>query len=148
MPVRWAKSCNSPLERTLSPATSPLRITTGVTLRGAGAGVTILQKLNGATNNSFIPGPNQGPLVFIQTFGPALGGPTNLTADAVKGAFSITVASATGFAAGQLMRIDELSGAAFVTDPQGRGQVWASADFRVVWNMFNPPGPSDDFASR
>jgi hypothetical protein len=67
-----------------------------------------------------------------------------LTADAAKGAFSITVASTTGFAVGQLVLLDELSKASWQPDPNNRGQIWMSADGRVAWQLHNPSQPTDD----
>lgn len=120
------------------------------TLRGSGAGVTILQKTNGAilsrsatavlgtgTSSGVVaPGasgsttifhPNSGgasatdpyPVVVIGT---GLGGTytqtsTNLTADALQGAMSITVASASGFSVGQSVILDELTGATYQNCP-------------------------------
>ena len=44
--------------------------------------------------------------------------------------------------------LDEASGAGWQADPQGRGQIWASADWRVVWQKHNPAVPYvDDFAA-
>jgi hypothetical protein len=37
-----------------------------------------------------------------------------------------------------------LSGAGWQTDPAGRGQIWASPDFRVVWQLHNPAQGTDD----
>jgi hypothetical protein len=72
------------------------------------------------------------------------GSSTNLTADAVKGAYSVTVSSAAAFSAGRFVLLDELSNASWQTDPAGRGQIWASPDFRVVWQRHNPPASGDD----
>jgi hypothetical protein len=123
-----------------------LLINKAITLRGAGPGQTILQKTDGAKPDTEATGPSPSPIVII---GPAQfdnnqGGSTNLTADAVKGAYSVTVASASHFSAGQVVLLDELSGAAWQTDPGGRGQIWASPDFRVVWQRHNPGQSTDD----
>ncbi|MGZ6125491.1 MAG: hypothetical protein ACXWLR_11065, partial [Myxococcales bacterium] len=40
--------------------------------------------------------------------------------------------------------VDELSGAGWQTDPAGRGQIWASPDFRVVYQRHNPGQGTDD----
>jgi hypothetical protein len=131
-----------------------LVINKGITLRGAGPGQTTLAKTNGAK-----PYPQAGvsarpsPLILVGpamwgTAGDAAGavGSTNLTADAVKGAYAVTVASAAGFSAGQIVLLDEASGAGWQTDSQGQ-QIWASSDCRVVWQKHNPMIPSvDDFA--
>ena len=121
-------------------------INKGVTLRGAGPGQTTLQKTDGATPGSYIPGPNPSPIVIVGPARWANGGgtSTNLTSDGVKGANSVTVASSVGFSAGQFVLLDELSNASWQTDPGGRGQIWASPDFRVVWQRHNPPQPTDD----
>ncbi|HUM09996.1 MAG TPA: glycosyl hydrolase family 28-related protein [Myxococcaceae bacterium] len=117
----------------------------GITLRGAGPGQTRLQKTDGAKPGQEATGPRPSPIVII---GPARWnkdqrGSTllsaNLTADATKGGSSITIASTAGFTAGQIVLLDELSGAAWQTDPAGRGQIWASPDFRVVWQRHHPP---------
>jgi hypothetical protein len=125
-----------------------LLIDKGITLRGAGPGQTTLQKTDGAKPGLEATGTRPSPIVIL---GPSRwtnnGGfatSTNLTADAAKGAHSITVASATRFMAGQTVLLDELSGAEWQTDPCGRGRIWAAADFRVVWQRHNPPQSTDD----
>src|SRR5262249_14102889 len=69
----------------------------GITLRGAGPGQTILQKTDGAKPGQEATGPKPSPVVII---GPARWNDgqhpyrsTDLTADAIKGASSVTVAS-------------------------------------------------------
>ncbi len=120
----------------------------GITLRGAGPGVTILSRADGARLGSYIPGSNPSPMIIL--------GPQRynndetaivLTADAVQGMNSVQVASTAGLSVGQIVLIDEVSGASWQTDPLGRGQIWASSDFRVVWKKHNPPRPNDDFPS-
>lgn len=127
-----------------------LLIDKGITLRGAGPGQTTLQKTDGAKPGVEATGAKPSPVVIL---GPSrwaangnngFGGSTNLTVDAVKGAYSITVESANGFKVGQTVLLDELSGAAWQTDPCGRGQIWASPDFRVVWQLHRPAQPTDD----
>lgn len=54
------------------------------------------------------------------------------------------MASTAGLSVGQIVLIDELSGAQWMADPQGRGQVWASPDWRVVYQLHNPGQPTDD----
>ena len=131
---------------TISTTGGYILINKGITLRGAGPGQTTLQKTNGAKPGSYFPGPNPSPIVIV---GPARwdnggGTSTNLTSDAVKGANSVNVASTAGFSAGQFVLLDELSNASWQTDPGGRGQIWASPDFRVVWQRHNPPLSTDD----
>lgn len=70
---------------------------------------------------------------------------TTLSANGTKGSYSITVTSATGFSVGDLVRVDELSNAAFRTDPRGGGTIWASSDFRVTYQCTNPPDGLEDF---
>jgi hypothetical protein len=122
----------------------------GITLRGAGPGQTILQKTDGAKPGVEATGPKPAPIVILgpgrwandDHFGFA--GSSNLAADAVKGANSVSVASPADFKAGQTVLLDELSGADWQMDPQGRGQVWAAPDFRVVWQLHNPRQSTDD----
>jgi hypothetical protein len=70
----------------------------------------------------------------------------NLAADTVKGAYTCQLASAPsgGLSPGQIVLIDELSGASWQPDPLGYGQVWASPDWRVVYQRHNPAQGSDD----
>jgi hypothetical protein len=120
----------------------------GITLRGAGPGITILHRTNGARLGSYVPGPSPSPMIIV--------GPqrynndeiaTALTADAAQGINSVQVASTAGFSVGQIVLMDEASGAGWQIDPLGRGQIWASPDFRVVWKKHGPPQPYDDFPS-
>src|SRR5262245_30188060 len=86
-----------------------LGINKGITLRGAGPGTTILKRTNGAVPGSYTPkvaapivviGPNRWPRADDNTS-------QRLTADGAKGATSVTVASAGGFAPGQFVLLDE-----------------------------------------
>ena len=120
-------------------------INKGITLRGAGPGLTTLAKTNGAKPFQSEPGPHPSPLVVVgtslfSTTGDSIDvvASTNLTADAAKGAYTVTVANAAGFVPGQIVLLDEASGADWRTDPQGRGQIWAAPDWRVVWQKHNP----------
>jgi len=117
----------------------------GVTLRGAGPDSTLLQT-NGATPGSYIPGVSK-PIIIIGPVrwdpdGPAF----DLASDAPKGATSVQLASAPpgGLSPGQIVLIDELSGAAWQPDPAGRGQIWAAPDWRVVYQRHNPERGTDD----
>src|SRR6266852_4694094 len=118
----------------------------GITLRGAGPTSTLLRRTNGATPGSYIPGVAE-PVIIV---GPARWGTPgtafNLASDAVKGTASVRLASSPGggLSAGQIVLIDELSGAAWRTDPAGRGQIWASSDWRVVYQRHNPSLGTDD----
>jgi hypothetical protein len=123
-----------------------LLVHTPITLRGAGAGTTILQKTDGAKLNQETP-PDSQPIVIVGPMrwpSPDESTSVNLTVDGAKGAYSVTVASGAGFATGQMVLLDELSGSSWQTDPLGRGQVWASPDFRVVWKFHNPGQSNDD----
>ena len=141
-----------------------LLIHSPITLRGSGAGVTILKKTNGARGRTsqaaagtsgirtpvdpgsythdaqpvVIVGPSRWP-------GPDKSGSQNLTADGQRGARSVTVANGSGFAAGQFVILDELSGASWQPTPTGfpsAAKVWQGD--RVVWNIHNPSQPGDD----
>jgi hypothetical protein len=131
-----------------------LRVNKSITLRGAGPGKTILAKTNGAKPFQSAVGAKPSPLVVI---GAALfsanedntsaGASVALTADAVKGESSIKVSDAASFVAGQIVLLDEASGASWQQDPQGRGKIWAAADWRVVWQKHDPAVQFvDDFA--
>jgi hypothetical protein len=112
----------------------------GITLRGAGAGVTTLQRANGARLGSDAPGSNPSPIIIA--------GPqrynnndisTALTVDAVQGTNSVQVASTAGFSVGQIVLLDEASGAGWQPDVIWSDmQIWAAPDYRVVWQKHNP----------
>lgn len=124
-----------------------IRVNKGVTVRGAGAGTTILTRTGGATMNSYFPGSNPSPMVQLGGGEDASSG-TLLTADAADGANSVRVADATGFKVGQFVLLNEASGAAWQPDPLWtQYQIWASPDYRVVWQKHKPQGPADDFGS-
>jgi len=123
-----------------------LLISKNITLRGAGVGLTILRKTNGAHINvdtaaSYEPiiiiGPGRWP-------GPDESTAQDLSSDGKKGAMSATVKDGGGFAAGQFVLLDELSGATWQPDRLGRGSIWASNDYRVVWQFHNPGLGFDD----
>lgn len=134
-----------------------LLLHTGITLRGSGAGKTVLSKTNGARARTspmqpvdpgsyaydaqpvVIIGPSRWPKVDLTS--------QNLTADGAKGDSSVTVASALGFSAGQFVLLDELSGASWQNTPTGflnNGQAGTSGTVkvwqgdRVAWNMHLP----------
>ncbi len=122
-----------------------LLINKGITLRGAGPGQTTLAKTDGAKPFTEAAGHAPSPLIIV---GPSrysttrdptgVAGSTDLTADAAKGAYAVTVANAAGFSRGQVVLLDEASGAVWRTDPLGRGEIWAAPDWRVVWQKHNP----------
>lgn len=79
----------------------------------------------------------------------AIGCGTQLDADAAQGATTIQVHTTTGLSVGQIIMIDEATGAKFQNDPVGPnlyGQVWAAPDWqntspspatgRVQWAKF------------
>jgi hypothetical protein len=126
-----------------------LLINKGITLRGAGPGQTTLAKTNGAKPFQAAVSAKPSPLIIVgpSRWNNGAVGSTDLTADAVKGSYAVTVAKPAGFSAGQIVLLDEASGAGWQTDPQGRGQIWASPDWRVVWQKHDPVVQYvDDFA--
>ncbi len=131
--------------------TDHIAITKGITLRGSGSNATLLKKSNGATPGSdtvgdarpvVVIGPNRWPHIDEATT-------QNLTADAVKGTFSVTVANGAGFVAGQFALLDEdnyLTGS-FILLPDRNGSpttVKIFATDRVVWQRHLPTAPEDD----
>jgi hypothetical protein len=124
----------------------------GVTLRGAGPGATILQRTNGAKLNSPSPGAKPSPIIIVgpqRWRTPGAVTTTTLTADAAAGSKSLQVASTAGFTVGQIVLLDEASGAAWQPDIVWKDmQIWASPDYRVVWQKHDPPYQYfDDFAA-
>jgi hypothetical protein len=141
-----------------------LLIRSSITLRGAGAGVTILSKTNGAPArlSTLIDGSDyihnspsdarydQQPIIIV---GPQRwAGPDNRTSqslidDGAQAAKSVRIANASGFAFGQFVILDEVSGASWQPtginyrdngniDPATPVQVWAGD--RVWWNIHLP----------
>jgi hypothetical protein len=146
-----------------------INVNKSITLRGTGACnnasspycSTVIAMHGGAVMNSYTCGSSRcanTPMIIV---GPPLWTtswtPTTLTADAAQGATSLQVTSMTGFAVGQWVLIDEASGAAYQTDPEGYGQIWAAPDWlsptgvpatgRVAWQKHNPSQSWDDFSS-
>jgi len=120
----------------------------GITLRGAGPGTTILTRTGGAKLGSDQPGKNPSPLVIL---GPERWNnnttATLLATDVKHGGYSVQVASAQGFSVGQVILLDETSGARWQPDVEGLGQIWAAPDYRVVWQKHKPwQQYIDDFA--
>jgi hypothetical protein len=118
-----------------------INLSKGVSLRGAGPGATLLSRTNGATWNSYFPGSNPGPLVRLG--GAGNGTTVNLAADGQQASFSVQVQSAAGLQVGQVVLIDEASGAGWQPERIGawasaHGQIWAAPDYRVVWTKHNP----------
>jgi hypothetical protein len=90
-----------------------VQIAKGITLRGAGATQTTLTQTTGADVDPSRVGSTptwvQQPIILVgPNRWPSNGTSTNLTADAVKGTFSVTVASTAGLAVGDFVEIDEL----------------------------------------
>ena len=129
-----------------------LLINKGVTLRGAGPDQTTLAKTDGA--KPFHEAARRQAIAtdhrWTGLYSPMDAADvhsTHLTADAVKGENAVTVADASGFSPGQIVLLDETSGAGWQADRLGRGQIWASSDWRVVWQKHSPPlRDVDDFA--
>jgi len=124
-------------------------INKGITLRGAGPGSTILTRTGGATLGSDTPGSNPSPMIIIgpQQYNNNVTA-TLLTADAAQGQSAVQVASTAGFSVGQIVLMDEASGAGWQPDVEGLGLIWASPDYRVVWQKHNPSQPDiDDFSA-
>src|SRR6202035_1161781 len=120
-----------------------------ITLRGSDPGTTILTRTGGAKLGSYIPGSNPSPMIILgpQEYNSGETA-TALTADADQGAYSVEVTSASGFSVGQIVRMDEASGAGWQPDVEGLGQIWAAPDYRVVWQKHNPSQPDiDDFSA-
>ncbi len=126
----------------------------GITLRGAGPGSTIIQRTNGchplSPSSNGNCGSNPSPFIVVgpEQFNNFVYS-TNLTADAVKGAYSVQVTSASGFSVGQTVLLDEMSNAGWQPDVGvgGTSQIWAASDYRVVWAKHKPVYSADDFTS-
>ena len=119
-----------------------VRIGKGITLRGAGPGVTTLQKTNQTAEQEqiLIIGPSRWPYIDETTA-------VNLTADAVQGAMSVTVKDASGFAPGQFVKLDEddYTTAKWMDLPpriSGDAPRILATD-RIVWPIRNPSQPGD-----
>jgi hypothetical protein len=136
-----------------------LLIHSGITLRGAGAQNTILTKTNGARSRISQKQPvdpstytyDPQPIIIVgpqRWPSPDNSTSQNLTADGGKGATSVAIANASGFAPGQFVLLDERSGASWQPTPSGFGcsnsitptpcppYVWQGD--RVAWNMHWP----------
>ena len=136
-------------------------INKAISLRGAGAGSTILQRPNGSQlEPGEATGSSPSPLVILgpSRWGPWFGNPdqstnsVNLTADGAAGSTSITLncggnCSST-FSVGQIVLLDEVSGAGWQPDVTGSAtSVWASPDYRVTYKKHNPSFSFDDFSA-
>ena len=138
-------------------------ITKGIVLRGAGAGKTILvNPRNAFTTTSVGNGSARdttpiiivGPGRWVNPDGDArCNGATAyqpaymqlLSANARKGSSSVTVADGSIFAAGQMVLVDETSGASWRPDVAGLStSIWAGPKYAVEWQMHKPGLSIDD----
>lgn len=118
-----------------------------LTLRGAGPAATIIQRTDGAHPDTEAPGLTPSPHIIVgpaRWYDPTGDASVNLTADTIRSDNSVQLTSTAGFVAGQYVLLDELDGAGWQVDPAGRGLIWASPDFRIVWQRHNPAQPTDD----
>jgi hypothetical protein len=145
-----------------------LLLHSGITLRGSGAGQTILVKTNGAkprnltavagtmgilmpANNAYIV-PDSQPIIIVgATRWPRPGSDyssasQNLTSDGVAGSNSVTITNANGFSPGQFVLLDEMSGATYQPVVAGFGCSGCTVlqSDRVAWNIHNPHQNGDD----
>jgi hypothetical protein len=144
-----------------------LLIRRGITLRGAGAGQTVLVKSNGAklrtstvvagttgilspVNGAYIVPDSQPIIIVAATRWPYPGGgrsaSQDLTSDSVAGSNSVMVKDGGGFRPGQFALLDELSGASYQPVVAGFGcsDCTVLQSDRVAWNMHNPHQNGDD----
>ncbi len=143
----------------------PLLISRPVTLRGSGAGTTRLVKPNGArARTSAVMAGTRGiltpvdpgsysydpkPVIIVGPSrwnnGPDSTASQNLAADGAQGATTIMVAGTANFKVGDVVLLDETSGASWQATPAGfpgTAKVWQGD--RVAWNMHHPVQPGDD----
>lgn len=134
---------------------APLVLKSGITLRGTRTSVSVFTQLmkpvagrpssSGQGSSPYAAVSISASSINLDGVTPAFAASTTLSADGSKGAYTVSVASTAGFSVGDLVRVDELSLAAFRTDPRGGGDVWASADFRVTYQCTEPPDGLGDF---
>ncbi len=114
----------------------------GITLRGAGAGSTLLTRTNGATIGSYQPGARPSPMIVVGPGSNNYAMTTTLASDAVQGSTQIQVSNAIRFAPGQIVQIDELMNGSWQQDPVGlSNQIWAAGtypNYEMVYPMHNP----------
>jgi len=81
-----------------------------VTLSGSGYSDVVIVGAPGSTvtppQNSVVAQDDNGALAWLRAVSPAVSTPTPVTAAAARGAYTLTVASATGLAAGDWIRVD------------------------------------------
>ena len=126
----------------------------GITLRGSGPGKTTLAKTDGAKPFHEAVGEKPSPLIVVGPFRwPAERGrhplPFRRFDSGRRQGRELRDAHERGrLSQGQIVLLDETSGAAWQTDPQGRDRFWASPDWRVTWRKHNPAIPYlEDFAA-
>lgn len=106
-----------------------------ITLRGQGIGNTILKRTLPGQEGIFVVGSTRFPNEDDTTA-------VNLSADGTKGSYSVTVTDATGYAVGQIVKIDEEGYAvgdwsALPTNPvTGARDRWTTD--RLSWPIYNP----------
>jgi hypothetical protein len=132
-----------------------IAINKSVVLRGAAAGSTILKNpLNVFATPTFQQAADPTPLVIIgpgrwvnpdgdaRCQGLTAYQPDHmqmLSADGVKGSASITVANGSIFSPGDMVLLDETSGANWQRDVAELSSfIWASPDYAVTWQMHKP----------
>jgi hypothetical protein len=132
-----------------------IAINKSVVLRGAAAGSTILKNpLNGFATTTFQQAADPTPLVIIgpgrwvnpdgeaRCQGLTAYQPAHmqlLSTDAVKGSTSVTVANGSIFSPGEMVLLDETSGASWQPDvAQLSTSIWASPDYAVTWQLHKP----------
>lgn len=142
--------CPSRQTVALSPGTFRVNnfvlINRGITLRGAGPGVTTLTKTNGAKRFVDRVEDAQPIIVVGSARWPKIDedSSVDLAADAVQGAMSVTVSDPRGFSKGQFVLLDEDDYATAAWQPvparlnaKAPSTIWASD--RVVFQKHNPP---------
>jgi hypothetical protein len=132
-----------------------ITINKGVVLRGAAAGSTILKNpLNVFATPTFQQAADPTPLVIIgpgpwvnpdgdaRCRGLTAYQPAHmqvLSTDAVQGSASVTVANGSIFSPGEMVLLDETSGASWQPDvAQLSAFIWASPDYAVTWQLHKP----------
>jgi len=132
-------------------------ISKGIVLRGAGAGKTILvnTRNTATTTTNNVQAPTDatpiiivGPGRWVSSDGDSrCDGPTAyqtgymqlLSANGTKGSNSVTVADGSIFSAGQMVLLDQTSGASWQPDvAQLSTSIWASPDYAVAWQLHKP----------
>jgi hypothetical protein len=132
-----------------------IAINKSVMLRGAAAGSTILKNpLNVFATTTSQQATDPTPLVIIgpgrwvnpdgdaRCQGITAYQPAHmqvLSTDAVKGSASVTVANGSTFSPGEMVLLDETSGASWQPDvAQLSTSIWASPDYAVTWQLHKP----------